>query len=496
MSETNIESTSVTGQTVFAKGSTGFMKYYDTGSGKWERWSGSGGTPFVTATGGSMGITGSSWLEGDFYITGSAITLPVTGSMDCRQSGSWKIDSNNIVSVVNSSSGSLASGSTFTGSYIDAVQYDQANMLILTDQPGTLYFDHSVDGVTSPPTRVATFGVSSGSSATYYGVTPRAKYFRVRFTCTGSGASNYNLQTTFSDSVKGFTFMPTITPQSDTSLVLATKSILEGRDYSGVYRNVPLDNAGQLRVNAQPYLYATAEGDVPNHTSFVKLGNVSSVVNVEQDIWSKGGKYVFPTVTGSMIVQSTSTADRTGSTGILTLKIGYLNQNYVSKSETLSMNGTTPVPTVNTDIFRVNSIRAVTVGTGNVAAGTIQVSGSTNTNVYRILNLGQTRGRALIHTVPSGSTTYITGINLSSVATAAGHFTVFTMRSNFDDILYNKTAFMEPWFEISLQDQAQHFEFSTPVKIPSTCDVVGSVIAEASNANTVCYGSWRGWTET
>ena len=253
---------------------------------------------------------------------------------------------------------------------------------------------------------------------------------------------------------------------------------------------------GKLRISSMPYLYDIAEGNIPNHTSFIKLGNVATVVNVEQDIWSQGGKYVFPTATGSFIVQSTSTSDKTGSTGILTIKIGYLDGDYVSKTETLSMNGTTPVQSIATNMFRVNSIRTVTVGTGASAAGTIRVSGSSNANILRILNIGQNRGRALIYTVPSGSTAFITGVNISSVATAIGHFTTFTMRSNFDDILYNKTLFMEPWFELTLQDQAQHFEFTMPTKIPSTCDIVGSVIAETSNANTVCYGSWRGWIET
>ena len=211
---------------------------------------------------------------------------------------------------------------------------------------------------------------------------------------------------------------------------------------------------------------------------------------------AQGGKYIFPTATGSFRIQSTSPLDHLTGSGIQTIKVGYLDGNYVSKSEILNMSGISPVASVATDMFRINSIRAVTVGTGALAAGTIRISGSSNSNILRHMAVGNTRGRALIHTVPSGSTTYITGINLSSVATAAGHFTVFTMRSNFDDILYNKTAFMEPWFEISLQDQAQHFEFSTPVKIPSTCDIVGSVIAEASNANTTCYASWRGWSET
>lgn len=348
MAETTPEIISFTrsSDAVYGKGSTAFMKYYDTGSSKWERVSGSG-SPYVTIKD-SIGISVTGSSNTRFAITGSTVTVPVSGSV-----------------------------------YIT--------------------------------------------------------------------------------------------------------------DSSGVANRVA-DN--KLRVSAMPYAYDIAEGNISNHTQFTKLGYVTTVVNVEQDIWSKGGKYVFPTATGSMIVQSTSTLDHSTGSGIRTLKIGYLDGNYVSKSETISMNGTTQVATTNTDIFRVNSIRAVTTGTGLKAAGTIQVSGSSSANVYRILNIGQTRGRSLIYTVPSGSTVYITGMNLSSSATASGHFGTFTMRSNFDDVNYNKTDFMEPWFEIALQDLALHFPFDTPVKIPQTCDVVGSVIGEASNSNLTCYGSWRGWIET
>ena len=276
----------------------------------------------------------------------------------------------------------------------------------------------------------------------------------------------------------------------------APASTLKGVDANGDTHNVPVINNGALRVASEPYLYAVAEGDVPNHFMFTKLGHVTTVVNVEQDIWTHGGKYVFPTTTGSMILQSNSTSDKTGSTGIRTIKIGYLDQDYASKTEIMSLNGTTPVRTVATDIFRVNSIRAVTVGTGGYSAGIISLSGSTNSNIYRSLDVGETRGRSLIHTVPFGYTLFITGVNISSAATAAGHFSTFRMRATYDDTTRLKVPFMEPWFEITLQDQANHFEFAMPVKIPETCDVVGSVIADASNANTVCFGSWRGWTET
>jgi hypothetical protein len=257
---------------------------------------------------------------------------------------------------------------------------------------------------------------------------------------------------------------------------------LKGVDVNGIQHDVPVINNGALRVSAESYLYAVAEGDIPNHFAFAKLGNVSSVVNTEQDIWTQGGKYVFPINSGSMKVQSTSPLDHSTGSGIRTL--------------TVSLSGSTPVTTSVNDIYRINTIRVVTLGTLGKSAGVITISGSADSNIYRQIGLGQTRGRSLIYTVPSGSTLYIVGLNLSSVATATGHFSTFTMRANYDDSTNAKIDFMQPWFEMTLQDQAQHFEFNLPVKIPSTCDVVGSVIAETSNANTVCYGSWRGWIET
>lgn len=251
-----------------------------------------------------------------------------------------------------------------------------------------------------------------------------------------------------------------------------------------------------LYVMAKDYQTGIAEGDITNHTAYVKLGNVTSVVNVEQDVWTQGGKYVFPDSAMQMEVVSTSANDTSNGTGIRTVKIGYLDASYVSKSETVTLNGVNAVNTVATDIYRVNSIRAVTTGTGGVAAGTIYVRNLNHTTIYRAIQTGFTRGRSLIYTVPASTTMYITQINLSSVATAAGHYTTFTGRVNFDDITGAKTAFMEPFFEITLQDQAQPFPLKEPIKIPATCDVVMSVKADANNSNTVCFASWRGWTET
>jgi hypothetical protein len=257
---------------------------------------------------------------------------------------------------------------------------------------------------------------------------------------------------------------------------------------------VPTVN-GKPRISAMPYIYDIAEGNVTGHKSFTKLGNVNTVVNAEQDVWSVGGKYVFPTSAMQMEVASANAQDTADGTGIQQVKIYYLDSTFAEKTETVTLNGGV-VATTATDIYRVNAMRAARVGTDGKAAGLITLRHLSDTPIYRSISAGQTRGRSLIHTVPLGKTLYLIESNISSSATVAGHFSTFTLRANYDDQLDTKVTWMEPISEIALQDQAFRWSFDSPIKIPATCDVVMSVIADSSNANTMCHGSLRGWTET
>lgn len=469
MSESILESTSIAGQTVFSKGSTSFLKYFDTGSGKWERWSGSNGIPFVQI---SPEYTNSSLDAIKVDLVGAG-TVTVTGStvVDARQSGSWNITGGSIgitgsstlnVAIVEGMSGSTLTESSITGS------------IGLSITGSTL----TGINITVPVTGSLT-SLSGGSIG-----------------ITGSSTLPVSMESTAvsgSIGITGSTVLDAEFSITDVSATLPVTGSIYLTDSSGSEIYTVSNRLGTI---ATPCSYIVSRQLNPNASMFVKMGHVSTVVNVEQDIWTNGGKYVFPTTTGSMRVQSTSELDHSTGSGIQTIRLGYLDGDYVSHSEIIALSGSVPVPTVATDIYRVNSIRAVTTGTGLKAAGIIKVSGSSDSNIYRTLSVGETRGRSLIYTVPTGSTVYITKINLSSSATSAGHFGTFKMRATYDDVVKTKVPFMEPWFEVTLQDQAITYNLDFPVRIPETCDIVGSIIGDASNSNLVIYGSWRGWVDT
>lgn len=65
------------------------------------------------------------------------------------------------------------------------------------------------------------------------------------------------------------------------------------------------------RVSSMPYLYDIAEGNVTGHTPWSKIGYNPVVATSEEDVWSAGGLYVFPTsATLQMeVISSLATAD-------------------------------------------------------------------------------------------------------------------------------------------------------------------------------------------
>jgi len=65
---------------------------------------------------------------------------------------------------------------------------------------------------------------------------------------------------------------------------------------------------GMPRVIAQQYLEEIAEGNITGHTPWSKIGYNPAVTTSEEDLWSAGGTYVFPSAATIMEVLSSSAA--------------------------------------------------------------------------------------------------------------------------------------------------------------------------------------------
>jgi hypothetical protein len=116
-------------------------------------------------------------------------------------------------------------------------------------------------------------------------------------------------------------------------------------------------------------------------------------------------------------INSTSASDTAAGTGARTVTINYLSAAFVFNSEVVTLNGTTAVATVNTDIAYIESIVVKTVGSAGGNVGTIQVwtNNSGGGSIWSSIAASDNQTFWAHHYVPTGMTCYL--LNFSAGAT-------------------------------------------------------------------------------
>lgn len=249
------------------------------------------------------------------------------------------------------------------------------------------------------------------------------------------------------------------------------------------------------RVSAMPYLFDIAEGNIANHVEFEQLGFNGDIDGTAEDLWPTGGTYIYPAAEMQMEILSSSPNDDAGNTGIQSVTLYYLDDTFTEKTEDITLDGTTAVTTTATDIYRVQSLRAKTVGTSGAAAGTITLRHLSDTPIYATIETGATRSRLGLWTVPAGKVLYITSMYGGCTSTAANGATI-TLRATYDHLAMAARTFFIPHAEVLVGSGSGGITrvFELPIKLPAGVDLKVSATSLANNATVSC--SLRGWVET
>jgi hypothetical protein len=110
---------------------------------------------------------------------------------------------------------------------------------------------------------------------------------------------------------------------------------------------------------------------------------------------------VHPTGEQCRIV-STSAEDSAAGTGIQKVIIVYFTPTWEYKQEIVELNGTTPVDTVNVDIYRIQHFSAIKTGSNDFAVGTITLKNLTETNLFAQIDTEKTSFKRALHYVRRG----------------------------------------------------------------------------------------------
>lgn len=184
-----------------------------------------------------------------------------------------------------------------------------------------------------------------------------------------------------------------------------------------------------------------------------------AVVGTLTSICLQGGVYANPASASVLTIVSTSANDDSAGTGARTVIIEGLDANYAEITETVIMDGTTPVTTTNSFI-RVFGMIVDTAGSATFPAGNITAKISSTT--YAQLTAGYNLSYNSNYTVPAGKTAYILhGGATSSAATI--------MNVSFKVVSFGKAQ--HNIHSIDFYQRPYDYNFTIPMQLEAKTDL-------------------------
>jgi hypothetical protein len=192
-----------------------------------------------------------------------------------------------------------------------------------------------------------------------------------------------------------------------------------------------------------------------------------------------------------MALVSSSVNDTDGGSGVRTVVVEYLNGDLDYSFELVTLNGTTPVNMLATDVRWVYAVHMATAGNGGVAAGSITVTNGGNT--YAQMTAGQRSSHSSFYRVPRNKTLYVSSMyGGSSSGTAATSVLLEFCTSQIDGLNQQETGLVYSQAGIALQDNSTTLSLNVP--LPVAAGHIAGFIATCDKGATITAG-FIGWVE-
>lgn len=235
------------------------------------------------------------------------------------------------------------------------------------------------------------------------------------------------------------------------------------------YLNQITNEVNDMQV---PFYTRVAQGLVPGYSSFSVFGYNPDVDQTEESVWPDGGTVPHPTTDSQLTIASTSTDDDAAGTGARTVYIEGLDENYEIVSETVTMDGTTPVTTTESYMY-VNQFYVVTAGSGGANAG--EITAKVSTTVYDLIATGYNNRTTAHYCVPAGYTGYILeGVFTAGQDSGTTGVTGYLKQHSPDGILRVGAV-------VALNNGSVSYDFVNPYVVPEKNCIGASAIGSANN---------------
>lgn len=162
---------------------------------------------------------------------------------------------------------------------------------------------------------------------------------------------------------------------------------------------------------------------------------------------------------------STSSEDSAAGMGIQKLKIEYFTSVWEDKTEILTLNGTTPVDTIETDIYRIESFEAIKTGSNSVATGTITLKSLDGAQLFAQIDSGLSNFNRCLHYVKRGHRCQIDNIVCSSSTTNG---VIIDLMITKDNTIYGGSFALCQEISVELRDDSITFPLSQMFMVDAT----------------------------
>lgn len=196
---------------------------------------------------------------------------------------------------------------------------------------------------------------------------------------------------------------------------------------------------------------------------------------------------------GSGALRGYTIVDKSAYAGAQAVEITYLDGSYAEKREIMVLNGSTVLPTVNTNIFRVNNFRVVVAGVNGIPTGNLTIRHLDNTPVYSYITAGFNRARNAMYTVPAGKTLYLTNFvgGFGTSGSPNKEYARITPRANMDPTTgFHTNGIFYPSADIIVQNTTVNMDLPMPFELTEKTDVKVSAIASANGAVSSTFIGW------
>ena len=236
----------------------------------------------------------------------------------------------------------------------------------------------------------------------------------------------------------------------------------------------------------EPFGLQVARGQVAWHSVVHVFGYNPDVDSAaEETVWTAGGLLGHPASPTVMKVASTSANDDSGGTGARTIFILGTNGTGGYASETVTLDGQTAVNTQNA-YFSIESVTVLTVGSGGVNAGNINIGTGVVTNgvpavIYGQIAAGENNSLMGHWTCPTGYTGYMVSGSISSGTEGGNNYLTGRLKLRGTDDIVRTAAI------VTFADGVVPFEFDYPIKISAGECVTATVKSTADNEAVSSY---------